>query len=102
MLSWKINGKIAKDEPKKEEVLTEFSVHELKEVFGKERKLFKVEITIEDIEDTLFYLSRIDAIKIEGRFLAVYNRLTIDRVEQNTRTQYKNDDYQKRMRKRCR
>ncbi len=54
-----------------------------------------MEITIEDIEDTLFYLSRIGAIKIEGGFLVVYNRLTIDRVEQNTRTQYKNDDYQK-------
>lgn len=91
----KTNANIDKDEPKKEEVLVEFSVHELKEVFEKERKLFKVEITIEDIEDTLFYLSRIGAIKIEGGFLVVYNRLTIDRVEQNTRTQYKNDDYQK-------
>lgn len=70
-------------------------VHELKEAFEKERKLFKVEITIEDIEDTLFYLSRIDAIKIEGGFLVIYNRLTIDRIEQNNRYHYKNDDYQK-------
>ncbi|MCF6153106.1 MAG: RecQ family ATP-dependent DNA helicase [Candidatus Kuenenia stuttgartiensis] len=94
----KTNASIGKDEPEKEEVLVEFSVHELKEAFEKERKLFKVEITIEDIEDiedTLFYLSRIDAIKIEGGFLVVYNRLTIDRIEQNNRAQYKNDDYQK-------
>ncbi|NUO07370.1 MAG: RecQ family ATP-dependent DNA helicase [Candidatus Brocadia sp.] len=91
----KINANIDKDGPKKEEVLVEFSVYELKEAFEKERKLFKVEITIEDIEDTLFYLSRIDAIKIEGGFLVIYNRLTIDRIEQNNRYHYKNDDYQK-------
>jgi len=54
-----------------------------------------VKITIEDIEDTLFYLSRIDAIKIEGGFLVIYNPLTIERIEQNNQVQYKNDDYQK-------
>ncbi len=86
---------IDKDEPEKKEVLVEFSVHELKEVFEKEHKLFKVKITTEDIEDTLFYLSRIDAIKIEGGFLVIYNRLTINRTEQNNKIQYKNDDYQK-------
>lgn len=91
----KTNVNIAMDEPRREEVLAEFSVHELKEAFGKERKLFITEITIEDIEDTLFYLSRIGAIKIEGGFLVIYNRLTIDRIEQNNRIQYKNDDYQK-------
>lgn len=85
----------SKDEPKAEEVLVEFSVHELKEAYENALKLFKINISIEDIEDTLFYLSRIDAIKIEGGFLVVYNRLTIDRVEQNNKIQYKNDDYQK-------
>lgn len=79
----------------KEEVLVEFSVHELKEKFEQKPKLFEVRVSIEDIEDTLFYLSRIDAIKIEGGFLVVYNRLTIDRVEQDNKRRYKNDDYQK-------
>ena len=32
--------------------------------------LFKLEISIDDIEDTLFYLSRIEAIKIEGGFFS--------------------------------
>ncbi|GJQ22832.1 ATP-binding protein [Candidatus Brocadia sapporoensis] len=94
-LHGKTNASITKSEPEKEEVLVEFSVHELKEAFEKERKLFKVKITIEDIEDTLFYLSRIDAIKIEGGFLVIYNPLTIERIEQNNQVQYKNDDYQK-------
>src|SRR5690606_4508123 len=43
----------------------------------------------------LFYLSRIEAIKIEGGFLVLYNRLTIERIESNNKKQYTNDDYQK-------
>lgn len=78
----------------KTEVLVEFSIHELKEQYEKESVLFKNDVSIEDIEDTLFYLSRIEAIKIEGGFLVVYNRLTIDRLEQNNQIQYKNEDYQ--------
>ena len=79
----------------KEEVLVEFSVHELKNGYDNSPSLFKLEITIEDIEDTLFYLSRIDAIKIEGGFLVVYNQLTIDRIEEDNKKRYTKDDYQK-------
>jgi len=89
------NENIAEGEIKKEEVLVEFSVHGLKETYEKRNQLFKMKVSIEDIEDTLFYLSRIDAIKIEGGFLVVYNRLTIDRVEQDNKKRYKTDDYQK-------
>jgi len=91
----KSNIIIAEIEKEKEEVLVEFSVHELKDEFEKRPKLFEIKVSIEDIEDTLFYLSRIDAIRIEGGFLVVYNRLTIDRVEQDNKRRYKNDDYQK-------
>jgi ATP-dependent DNA helicase RecQ len=79
----------------KEEVMVEFSVHELKEEFDKRPKLFVTQVSIDDIEDTLFYLSRIDAIKIEGGFLVVYNRLTIERIEQDNKKRYKVEDYQK-------
>ena len=83
----------------KEEVLIEFSVLELKSAYEnllKSRLDFdKKETGIDDIEDTLFYLSRIDALKIEGGFLVVYNRLTIERTEQNNKVQYKKEDYQK-------
>jgi ATP-dependent DNA helicase RecQ len=79
----------------KDEVLVEFSVHELKAEYEKSSDLFKLNVSIDDIEDTLFYLSRIEAIKIEGGFLVVYNRLTIERTEQNNKKQYTKDDYQK-------
>ncbi|MBN9296301.1 MAG: RecQ family ATP-dependent DNA helicase [Filimonas sp.] len=78
----------------KEEVLVEFSVHELKEAYEQSANLFRIAINIEDVEDTLFYLSRIEAIKIEGGFLVVYNRLTIERVEKNSKKGYTKDDYQ--------
>jgi ATP-dependent DNA helicase RecQ len=80
---------------KQEEVLIEFSVQELKEMVENEQGMFSVKATIDDIEDSLFYLSRIEAIKIEGGFLVVHNKLTIDRIEKNNRIQYKETDYEK-------
>ncbi|MBA4408704.1 MAG: RecQ family ATP-dependent DNA helicase [Odoribacter sp.] len=91
----KSNKFLEKDETEKDEILVEFSVLELQEAFSKQVRMFEVKATIEDIEDTLFYLSKIEAIKIEGGFLVVYNKLTIDRIEQNNRVQYKDQDYQK-------
>jgi len=82
-------------ESDKEEVLVEFSVQELKTQYKQQNLLFTKEVNLDDVEDALFYLSRIDAIKIEGGFLVVYNKLTIDRKEQNSRIQYKAEDYQK-------
>ncbi|HMQ07412.1 MAG TPA: RecQ family ATP-dependent DNA helicase [Saprospiraceae bacterium] len=79
----------------KEDVLIEFSVHELKEAYEKSPTLFKHTISIDDIEDTLFYLARIEAIKIEGGFLVVYNSLTIKRLQLDNKKQYTKDDYEK-------
>ncbi|MFT3846109.1 MAG: RecQ family ATP-dependent DNA helicase [Lacibacter sp.] len=89
------NVNIEEGEKPKEEALVEFSVHELKAEFEKRQELFERNVSIEDIEDTLFYLSRIDAIKIEGGFLVTYNRLTIDRIEQDNYKKYTKDDYKK-------
>lgn len=78
-----------------EEVLVEFSVLELKHNFEKQSGLFQQNTTSEAVEDALFYLSKIEALKIEGGFLVVYNRLNIVRLEENNKIQYKNEDYQK-------
>lgn len=83
----------ASDEVSKDEALVEFSVLELKEEF--EGGGFFNKATPEDIEDALFYLSRIEALKIEGGFMVVYNALTIERIEQDKKKRYKNEDYQK-------
>ena len=86
---------VTEDDAEKDEVLVEFSVHELKTAYENHHSLFKLDVSADDIEDTLFYLSRIEAIKIEGGFLVVYNRLTIERLEQDNKKRYKVEDYQK-------
>lgn len=86
---------LSPDEANKEQVLVEFSVHQLKDEYEKQNALFQLDIKPADIEDALFYLSRIDAIKIEGGFLVIYNKLTIERLEKDNKKRYKTEDYKK-------
>lgn len=83
------------DEANPENVLVCFSVLELKQAYETQTGFFSDETTIDEVEDSLFYLSRIGAIKIEDGFLVVYNRLSIERKEMDGRAQYKQHDYAK-------
>ncbi len=78
-----------------DEALVEFSILEIKDNFERNAGLFQKNITSDEVEDALFYLSRIEALKIEGGFMVVYNKLSIVRLEENNKVQYKNEDYQK-------
>lgn len=78
-----------------ERIPVEFSVMELKEEYEKRLTLFDTKATLEDVEDALFYLSRIGALELEGGFLVVYNRLSIERIEKDNKKRYKAEDYQK-------
>jgi len=91
----KSNRTTTDEDKNKEELLVEFSIHELKDAFESRLQLFDTQASLDDIEDALFYLSRIDAIKIEGGFLVIYNSLSIERVEQDNKRRYKVEDYQK-------
>ena len=91
----KINLLLTADDAEKDEALVEFSVHELKIAFENSLSSFGMKISVEDVEDALFYLSRIEAIRIEGGFLVVYNQLTIERLEADNLKRYTKDDYQK-------
>ena len=51
--------------------------------------------TLEDIENTLFYLSRIEALYLEGGFLVIYNTMDIERLEKDNKKRYKVEDYKK-------
>jgi len=78
-----------------EDILVEFSVKELKTAFeASQRLFFNQPISMDDVEDALFYLSRIEAIKLEGGFLVLYNSLTIERLEADNRKQYTKEDYE--------
>ena len=90
------NSKEKKDNSSGEEVVkVEFSVLEIKEEFEKRPGLFKEKITLPQVEEALFYLSRIAALSIEGGFLVTYNALTIRRIEKDNKKRYKAEDYQK-------
>ncbi|MFO8054209.1 MAG: ATP-dependent helicase, partial [Bacteroidales bacterium] len=81
--------------PGKDQVLVEFSVLELRDHYNNTRLQYGKKASLEDVEDALFYLSRIEAIKLEGGFMVTYNRLTLERLEQDSRKQYTVNDYQK-------
>lgn len=91
----KSNSDSLKEVVGKEEVLVEFSVLELKDAYENAIMSFGKKVSLQEVEDALFYLSRIEAIKIEGGFLVIYNRLTIERLEQDNKRRYKIEDYQK-------
>ena len=46
-------------------------------------------------EAALLYLNFIGAIKLEGGLFIFYNRMILERLEQNPRRQYRKDDYEK-------
>jgi len=79
--------------PKTEEILVQFSVHTVKAAYENSQFLFKALVTIKDIESALFYLTRIEAIKIEGAFMVMYHPMTIERVEDDIRKRYTKEDY---------
>ncbi|MBN2286317.1 MAG: RecQ family ATP-dependent DNA helicase [Tissierellales bacterium] len=91
----KENNKNENDQLSSECKLVEFSVLELKLEFENRLSLYKSETSFNEIEDALFYLSRIESLKIEGGFLVVYNAMTIERLEKDNKRRYKKDDYKK-------
>lgn len=77
----------------KKENSLKFSIGELKKAFA--MQLIKKNVSDEDIEDALFFLSRLGSINIEGGFMVIYNRLKIERIEQDNRRKFRQDHYQK-------
>ncbi len=77
----------------KEEQLVEFSILELKKEYQKSEAQSGREITDKEIEDALLYLSKIDAMKLEGGFLVLYSGMQITRLEMDNKIRYKADDY---------
>lgn len=49
-------------------------------------------LKIEDVEESLFYLSKIGVLRLEGGFLVLYNAMDIRRIKDN-KFRYKQDDY---------
>lgn len=79
----------------KESRLVQFSVIELlSQLKNRQQSLFDGfgNISLPDVEESLLYLQKIDALKLEGGFLVLYNAMNIQRLKDN-KQRYKQDDY---------
>lgn len=76
-----------------EDAVVGFSVLELKEEF--DYNLFGEKADTDEIEDALYYLLKINALKIEGGFLIIYNAMKIERMEKDNKVQYRKEHYAK-------
>lgn len=70
----------------KEEVLVGFSILELMNTYD-------ADVSEEDIEEALLFLSKINAIKLEGGFLVLYSGMRIKRLVLDNKIRYKLEDY---------
>ena len=82
---------IGEDQAERKEKQIPFSVVQLYNSY--KQSVLTENITQEDIQDALLYLSKIEAITLEGGFLVLYNAMEIKRLERNNLIRYKNEDY---------
>lgn len=86
------NKNTAKDQ---EVELIEFSMLDLKMAYEGRLTFFDTKTSFREIENALYYLSRIDALQIEGGFFVLYQAFSIERLEQDNRKKFTNDAYNK-------
>ena len=79
----------------KEEELIQFSVLGLLNALKLNASLLESDsdFNFKDIEDALLYLSKIEAINLEGGFIVLYNVLNVERIITDNHISYKKDDY---------
>ena len=78
-----------------EERLVSFSVREIQQAFNHptDTLVAPFEAATTDVEQALLYLSKIQALTLEGGFLVSYNAMQIRRLEMDNRIKYKAEDY---------
>lgn len=95
VIDWLYRMAEAMDDEAKKTGAVQFSVVELlNDIKTNGQMLFfdSSNLQLEDVEESLLYLSKIGALKLEGGFLVLYNAMDIRRLKDN-RLRYKQDDY---------
>lgn len=59
---------------------------------GQTQSLYFAGLQLDDVEEALLYLAKIEALKLEDGFLVLYNAMSIRRIKE-TKSRYKVDDY---------
>ena len=75
-----------------DERFVSFSVLELQKAYNAKHP-DQPPVSMEKVQDALLYLSKIEALSLEGGFLVLYQTMNIRRVEMDNRIHYKRDDY---------
>ena len=75
------------------ENLLPFSIIEIRKTLNKKTNLFNTKYTIDEIEEALYMLTKINALKIEGGFLVIYSPINIEKLETNPQKGYTQEDY---------
>ena len=76
-------------------VSVDFSIVELKRLYEKEKGIMDESVTLDDIEDALYFMQRSGILTIEGGFMVIYSPLNIERIEMNPSKQFTKQDYDK-------
>lgn len=95
IIEWLYNLVSNKNNESLQKAAVQFSVVELLKYakLNNQSLFYKSEnLKLEDIEESLLYLSKIGALKLEGGFLVLYNAMDIQRLKDN-KSRYKLDDY---------
>lgn len=79
---------------KKDEYVS-FSIVQLIDAYNNRHSLFSQNenCTYEEMQSAIIYLTKINAISIEGGFLVLYNAMQIERKEMDNKVKYKLEDY---------
>lgn len=88
----KVSDDKEKDDPF---IKVSFSPIEIKKAYDDTPNLFNDKIEVADVKEALLFLTKNGVIRIEGGFIVIYNRMSIERVEMNNRIHYKKEDYRK-------
>lgn len=87
---------MAKNEPLvKKDNLLPFSIMDMRKRINNKADLFNIKYTTDEIEEAIYLLTKIDALKIEGGFLVIYSPINIEKLETNVHKGYTQEDYKK-------
>jgi len=79
----------------REERLVLFSILELQQAFQEQATLIpgQHDVTSDDVQKALLYLSKIHALTLDGGFFVSYNAMQLHRLELDNHIKYKQEDY---------
>lgn len=81
------------EDRKKEHFLIPFSIQEIQRACDRQNLFADEKVSLYEVEEALLYLSKIDAFRLEGGFLVLYNAMEITRLEMDNKKRYKVEDY---------